>query len=79
MPEYIITLTEAEVNAVLAALAQQPYYAVAELIGKIREIRENLMIRNPAAKKQLELVRKAEKLFMQGQIVTVNQETGGTC
>lgn len=36
-----------------------------KLIGKIREIRENLMIRNPAAKAQLELVRKAEKLFMQ--------------
>ena len=36
MPEYTITLNEAEVNAVLAALAQQPYYAVAELIDNIR-------------------------------------------
>lgn len=44
MPEYTITLTEAEVNAVLTALAQQPYYAVADLIHKIRgqclEVRE---------------------------------------
>ena len=38
-----------------------------KLIGKIREIQENLKARkDPAAKKQLELVRKAEKLFMQG-------------
>lgn len=43
------------------------------LIAKIREIRENLMIRNPSAKAQLELVRKAEKLFMQGL-----SEAGGT-
>jgi hypothetical protein len=44
-----------------------------KLIGKIREIRENLMIRNPAAKAQLDFVRKAEKLFMQGL-----SEAGGT-
>ena len=44
-----------------------------KLIAKIREIRENLMIRNPSAKAQLELVRKAEKLFMQGL-----SEAGGT-
>ena len=44
-----------------------------KLIGKIREIRENLMIRNPSAKAQLEFVRKAEKLFMQGL-----SEAGGT-
>lgn len=38
-----------------------------KLIGKIREVQENLKARkDPAAKKQLELVRKAEKLFMQG-------------
>ena len=37
------------------------------LIGKIREVQENLKARkDPAAKAQLELVRKAEKLFMQG-------------
>lgn len=36
MDEYNLKLTEAEVNAVLAALAQQPYYAVADLIHKIR-------------------------------------------
>lgn len=36
MPEYTIKLNEAEVNAVLAALSQQPYYAVAELIRNIR-------------------------------------------
>jgi hypothetical protein len=44
-----------------------------KLIAKIREIRENLMIRNPSAKAQLEFVRKAEKLFMQGL-----SEAGGT-
>lgn len=36
MQEYELKLTEEEVNAVLASLAQQPYYAVAELIDKIR-------------------------------------------
>lgn len=37
MNEYTLKLTEAEVNAVLAALAQQPYYAVADLIVSIRQ------------------------------------------
>ena len=45
-----------------------------KLIAKIREIREDLKVRkNPEAKAQLELVRKAEKLFMQGL-----SEAGGT-
>ena len=45
-----------------------------KLIGKIREMRENFKVRkDPAAKAQLELVRKAEKLFMQGLA-----EAGGT-
>lgn len=38
-----------------------------KLIGKIREVQENLKARkDPAAKAQLDFVRKAEKLFMQG-------------
>ncbi len=45
-----------------------------KLIAKIRELRENLKVRkDPAAKAQLEFVRKAEKLFMQGL-----SEVGGT-
>ncbi|MBE6691094.1 MAG: hypothetical protein E7590_07440, partial [Ruminococcaceae bacterium] len=45
-----------------------------KLIAKIREIREDLKVRkDPEAKAQLELVRKAEKLFMQGL-----SEAGGT-
>ena len=45
-----------------------------KLIGKIREIRENLSVRkDPAAREQLDFVRKAEKLFMRGL-----SEVGGT-
>ena len=45
-----------------------------KLIAKIRELREDLKVRkDPEAKAQLELVRKAEKLFMQGL-----SEAGGT-
>ena len=36
MQEYVLKLQEAEVNLLLSALAQQPYFAVAELIGKIQ-------------------------------------------
>lgn len=44
------------------------------LIGKIREIRENLSVRgDPKAKAQLDFTRKAEKLFMQAL-----SEAGGT-
>ncbi|MBQ8340957.1 MAG: hypothetical protein IJY22_01095, partial [Clostridia bacterium] len=45
-----------------------------KLIAKIRELREDLKVRkDPEAKAQLELVRKAEQLFMQGL-----SEAGGT-
>jgi len=45
-----------------------------KLIAKIRELREDLKVRkDPEAKAQLEFVRKAEKLFMQGL-----SEAGGT-
>ena len=45
-----------------------------KLIAKIRELREDLKVRkDPEAKAQLELVRKAEKLFLQGL-----SEAGGT-
>jgi len=45
-----------------------------KLIGKLREMRENLKARkDPEAREQLDFVRKAEKLFMQGL-----SEAGGT-
>ena len=35
MQEYVLKLQENEIQLLLNSLAQQPYFAVAELIGKI--------------------------------------------
>lgn len=37
MKDYQLTLSEDEINVILGALAQQPYYAVAQLIGNIHK------------------------------------------